>query len=89
MEALFTATLNPIDYFNLSEDYGLIEAGEVVDVVLLNANALEDISNTSQINSVIFNRAVYDRTDLDNLFKYVEQNTSNLSLGQSSSWIRL
>tara|TARA_Y100000590_G_scaffold70751_1_gene77412 strand:+ start:80 stop:1582 length:1503 start_codon:yes stop_codon:yes gene_type:complete len=80
MEALKTATFNAADYFNLTKDYGSIEAGKVADMVLLNANPLEDISNTIRINRLVFNGAVYDRSDLNNMLDYVEKNASSLPL---------
>jgi len=86
MEALKAATFNPSDYFNLTKDYGSIEVGKVADMLLLNADPLEDISNTTQINHVFFNGAIYDRTHLDDMVEYVESNASSLPLGAKLIW---
>ncbi len=76
MEALQTATVNPATYFGLSSDYGAISAGKKADMILLDANPLEEISNTTKISAVIYNGALYTREDLDDLLAYVEQKLS-------------
>ena len=53
MEALQSATLNPARYFGTLKDMGTIEAGKFADLVLLNANPLDDIRNTRKISTVI------------------------------------
>ncbi len=53
MEALQTATLNPARYFGTLKDMGTIEQGKLADMVLLNANPLDDIRNTRKIGIVI------------------------------------
>ena len=86
MEALKTATVNPAAYFDLSANYGSLAEGKVADMVLLDANPLDDISNTSKINAVIFNGNIYPRKKLDNLLEYVEKNASNLSIACKLLW---
>ena len=80
MEALKTATVNPAEYFGLSDDHGSIAAGQVADLVLLDANPLQDISNTAKIGLVVYGGNVYDRQTLDGLLSYVEENASSLSI---------
>ena len=53
MEALQTATLNPARYLGKEKDLGTIETGKLADLVLLDANPLDDISNTRKIRAVI------------------------------------
>ena len=53
MEALQAATLNPARYFGKLNDMGTIDAGKFADLVLLNANPLDDIRNTRRISKVI------------------------------------
>jgi imidazolonepropionase-like amidohydrolase len=54
-EALQAATRNPAQYLKLSDRLGTIEKGKLADLVLLDANPLDDISNTKRISAVIFN----------------------------------
>ena len=86
IEALKTATVNPAEYFGLSADYGSIASGKVADLMLLDANPLENISNTAKINKVIFNGNVYTRKELDNMLAYVEGNASSLSMACKLIW---
>jgi len=53
LEALEAATLKPAEYFSLQETLGTIEAGKHADLVLLDANPLDDISHTRRISLVV------------------------------------
>jgi imidazolonepropionase-like amidohydrolase len=52
MEAIQAATLNPARYLGREKDLGTIETGKLADLVLLDANPLDDISNTQKIRAV-------------------------------------
>jgi amidohydrolase family protein len=65
MDALQAATLNPARYLGKEKDLGTIEAGKLADLVLLDANPLDDISNTQKIRAVIVNGRYLDRETLD------------------------
>ena len=73
MEALQTATLNPARYLGREKEFGTVEAGKIADLVLLDANPLDDISNTTKIRAVIVNGRYLGRTDLDDMLKGVER----------------
>lgn len=53
LQALEAATLNPAEYFSLEQVQGTIEVGKRADLVLLDANPLDDIRNTKRISLVI------------------------------------
>jgi hypothetical protein len=53
MEALQAATRNPARYFGKLQEMGTLEPGKVADLLLLDANPLDDIRNTRKIGMVI------------------------------------
>src|SRR5665811_810153 len=55
MEALQTATLNPAKFLGMDDRLGTIEKGKLADMVLLDANPMDDIGNTQKIAAVIVN----------------------------------
>jgi imidazolonepropionase-like amidohydrolase len=72
LEALQTATLNPARFLGMEEQLGTIEKGKLADLVLLNGNPLEDISNTQKIAAVIVNGQYYSWKDLEKMLAGVE-----------------
>jgi imidazolonepropionase-like amidohydrolase len=72
MEALQTATLNPAKFLGMQDRLGTIEEGKLADMVLLDANPLEDIRNTQKIAAVIVNGRYLSRADLDRMLAGVE-----------------
>jgi imidazolonepropionase-like amidohydrolase len=73
IEALRAATLNPAKFLGREKDFGAVEKGKIADLVLLDANPLENISNTKKINAVIVNGKLLKRTDLDAMLQQVKQ----------------
>lgn len=63
--ALQTATINPARYMGLEERFGSVAVGKRADLVLLDANPLDDISNVGRIHSVIIGGKVLSRQELD------------------------
>ena len=53
LDALTSATLRPAEFHRVSHEMGTIEAGRLADLVLLDANPLEDIRNTRRIDTVV------------------------------------
>jgi len=72
LEALQTATLNPARFFGLEDSLGTVESGKIADLVLLDANPLEDIRNTQKIAGVVSNGRYFSRTDLDRILDTVK-----------------
>ncbi len=64
-EAIRIATLNAAIFLGKAREVGSVEEGKLADLVLLDANPLEDINNTKQINTVIKNGKIIDRGQLD------------------------
>jgi hypothetical protein len=72
MESLQTATSNPAKFLGQEGNFGSIEGGKMADLVLLTANPLDDIHNTTKINAVIANGRVFERPELDAMLEQVE-----------------
>ena len=51
--ALQTATINPAIYLGITENYGTISKGKFADMILLEENPLETVSNTQKIMGVV------------------------------------
>lgn len=67
LEALESATVRPADFFSLQEQMGTIDVGKRADLVLLNANPLDDISNTRNIAAVVTKGKLFTADQLRNL----------------------
>jgi imidazolonepropionase-like amidohydrolase len=73
LEALQTATLNPAKFYNKLNDYGTVQPGRIADLVLLEANPLDDIANTRKITGVIHDGQYLSHQDLDQLRTKLKQ----------------
>ena len=73
MQALQTATRNPAEFMGRLADMGTVETGKLADLVLLDANPLEDIANTRRIRAVVLAGRYFGRVDLDRMLKQVEE----------------
>jgi len=67
LEALQAATRNPAKFLGREQETGTIAKNAQADLVLLNANPLENISNTTGIFAVVRDGVFLDRTALDEL----------------------
>ncbi|HJQ09467.1 MAG TPA: amidohydrolase family protein [Gemmatimonadaceae bacterium] len=72
LEALQTATLNPAEFLGMQGSLGAIEKGKTADLVLLDANPLDDIANTRRIAAVVANGRLFDRAALKALLQHVD-----------------
>ncbi len=70
--ALRTATLNPARYFGIEQTHGSVASGKSADLVLLEANPLEDIANVRRIRAVIRSGQLMERKDLDALLAQIK-----------------
>jgi imidazolonepropionase-like amidohydrolase len=66
-EALRAATRGAAQFLGRERDFGSVESGKTADLVLLDANPLENIENTRKINAVIRGGNYLDRAALDKL----------------------
>jgi len=73
LQALQTATRNPAEFMGRLKDLGTIEPGKLADLVLLDANPLDDIANTRKIQAVVLAGRYLDRAALDRMLQGVEK----------------
>jgi hypothetical protein len=72
LEALQAATRNPARFLGKETTLGTVEQGKMADVVLLDANPLENIRHTRAIRAVVLNGRLLDRQALDALLAQAE-----------------
>jgi imidazolonepropionase-like amidohydrolase len=67
MQALQAATRNPARFLGVND--GTVEPGKLANLVLLDANPLENIRNIKRIHGVVLDGKYLDRAQLDTLLK--------------------
>ncbi len=88
LQALEAATIMPARTLGLARDIGSLEVGKVADLVVLDANPLENIRNSEKVNSVMLGGRLYDAATLNEKVTgtyrrpaYWWQSSSNTSAG--------
>jgi imidazolonepropionase-like amidohydrolase len=72
LAALQSATLNPAKLLHATDSLGTVASGKLADLVLLDANPLADITNTTTIRAVVANGRYFDRAALDTLLTHLQ-----------------
>src|SRR2546425_8087492 len=71
MEALQAATQNPAIFLKATDSLGTIAAGKLADLVLLDADPIADIHNTTKINAVVLDGQLLDQAARQRLLDFV------------------
>ncbi|HEV2315439.1 MAG TPA: amidohydrolase family protein [Candidatus Acidoferrales bacterium] len=82
LEALQAATLNPARFLGREKDFGIVAPGKFADLVLLDANPLEDINNTRKIAADVYRGKLYPRASLDDMLAKIESLAGKKSIGE-------
>jgi imidazolonepropionase-like amidohydrolase len=85
-EALRTATINAAEYYRQTDKYGSVEPGKTADLLLLDRNPLENITNTQAIHAVYFNQRLYDRNDLARMKASVREQAKSFGISCKFIW---
>ncbi|GAA4004237.1 amidohydrolase family protein [Sphingomonas humi] len=65
LQALQAATVNPARTLGLDRDVGSLEPGKLADMVVLDANPLDNIRNTEKVAKVMLGGRLYDAATLN------------------------
>jgi len=65
VEALRSATIAPAEKLGFDRDIGSLEAGKLADLVVLDANPLDDIYQSDKVNMVMLNGRLYEAATLN------------------------
>jgi len=88
MDALRSATILPAETIGSSKTSGSVTAGKTADLVLLDADPLQDIANADRIEAVVVRGRVIDRKQLDQMRKLVaDRARATLDILQRVPWM--
>jgi imidazolonepropionase-like amidohydrolase len=76
LAALQAATINTAKFMGRSAELGTVEAGKIANLVLLRADPLVDIHNTTQVEAVWLRGQYFDRTALAAMLEKARQQAS-------------
>jgi adenine deaminase len=82
-DVLKTSTYNPALYLGELDTFGTVELGKRADLVLLESNPLEDITNTREIAGVMVRGRYFDRADLDTILDLVAKDHEKAATTQT------
>ncbi|SDF80998.1 Imidazolonepropionase [Pedobacter terrae] len=97
LQAIRAATLNGADYLGMNKEIGSLEVGKLADMVVMDANPLDDIRNSEKIKYVMINGRLYDSATLNEVgtreklrgklwFENAKGNGYIIPNGESETW---
>ncbi|MXV15400.1 amidohydrolase family protein [Hufsiella ginkgonis] len=67
LQAIRCATLNGAQYLGMGKEIGSLETGKLADLIVLDANPLEDIRNSEKIRYVMINGRIFDAPTMNEI----------------------
>jgi len=97
LQAIRAATLNGASYLGMNKEIGSLEVGKLADLVIMDANPLDDIRNSEKIKYVMINGRLYDSATLNEVgtreklrnklwFENAKGNGYIVPVGESETW---
>ncbi len=90
MEALRSATMNGAHYLGLDDQIGSLKTGKLADLIVLDKNPLEEITNTQLVVYTMVNGRLYDTNTMNEIGNKEEARTKfyweNNNYNQSFNW---
>lgn len=83
LAALRTATGNPARFLGRDKDLGTVESGKLADLVLLDANPLDNINNVRKISALVYDGDYYSKDALDGMLAKAQALASRKSIGEA------
>lgn len=77
LATLQAATINPAKFLGKTAEMGTVEAGKIANLVLLRADPLADIHNTTQIQGVWLEGTYFDRDNLSQMLEQVKKSAKH------------
>src|SRR5204863_8218527 len=68
LDVLRVATINGAHAIGMEQDLGSLEPGKLADLIVLDANPLEDIHNTNTVRYVLKNGRLYEGETLNEIY---------------------
>jgi imidazolonepropionase-like amidohydrolase/Tol biopolymer transport system component len=68
MNVIRAATIDGAKYLGMDDDLGSLATGKLADLIILNANPLDDIRNTDKIDKVMLNGRLYDVNSMNQVY---------------------
>jgi len=72
LEALQAATINAARYQSKEKELGTVEKGKLADLVLLDSNPLDKITNTQKINAILMNGKLISKAEIERMLQSIE-----------------
>jgi imidazolonepropionase-like amidohydrolase/Tol biopolymer transport system component len=67
LQAIRCATVNGAAYLGMSKEIGSLEVGKLADLIVMDANPLDDIRNSEKIKYVMINGRIYDSLSMNEI----------------------
>ncbi len=93
MQALRAATLNGAHYLGMDDQIGSLKVGKLADLIVLDKNPLEDITNSNSVIYTVANGRLFDANTMNEIGNHEQKRTEfyweNNKYNQSFNWHEL